>query len=603
MSIFVDNLTLRASGMSEKLKVLMTTEGTYPFHHGGVSTWCDVLIKKLKNEIDFIVYSVIMNPFVTQKFSLPEGAELIKVPLWGTEEPFEHLDVPFSKVYAARKRTDDRVIKERFVPLFLELMKEIVHYEKHPEKMGQTLFKLYQYFQEFEYKKSFKSEITWNAYKDFIVEYTTNKENHMQSPGSYSIIHSLGWIYRFMIILNTEIPKVHVAHSSAAAFCGIPCILAKFQYGARYILTEHGVYLREQYLSLSQRGYSSFLNTFLIRMIHSIVNLNYFYADQVSPVCNYNTRWEQRFGVSKEKIETIYNGVDTNFIQSEPVLNSERCPTVVSVARIDPVKDIKSLIQTADIVRKEIPDVKFIVYGSVSVQEYYEECVQLKEELQLGDTFIFAGHTSDVPAAYQSGDVIVLSSISEAFPYSVVEAMMMGKAVVATDVGGIKEAIGNSGIVVPPRNPEQLASGVITLLKNHELRIGIQEEAKERALNFFTIKKFQDLYFKSYIKLAVKVDSTPIQSHKKQQVTTAAEPKQHNILIERGLALLEYGYYNEAIGQLTLALKDWKDLTTAPIILIKIAEAHKALGEFDKSLAALKKVELLIELIDKTKIA
>ena len=49
---------------NQKLRVMLTTEGTYPFHHGGVSTWCDVLIKRLKN-IDFVLYSVMMNPYVT----------------------------------------------------------------------------------------------------------------------------------------------------------------------------------------------------------------------------------------------------------------------------------------------------------------------------------------------------------------------------------------------------------------------------------------------------------------------------------------------------------------------------------------------------------
>ncbi|WP_379970522.1 DUF3492 domain-containing protein [Ectobacillus sp. sgz5001026] len=75
-------------------------------------------------------------------------------------------------------------------------------------------------------------------------------------------------------------PENSVSHASAA-FCGIPCVIAKL---------EHGVYLREQYLSLSKRNLPAFLNTFLIRFIHSITTLNFFYADQVSPVCHYNTK-------------------------------------------------------------------------------------------------------------------------------------------------------------------------------------------------------------------------------------------------------------------------------------------------------------------------
>jgi glycosyltransferase involved in cell wall biosynthesis len=93
-------------------------------------------------------------------------------------------------------------------------------------------------------------------------------------------------------------------------------------------------------------------------------------------------------------------------------------------------------------VKGKIPEVRFVVYGSVSVPEYFKVCQSLVRELSLEENFIFAGHVDDIPAAYRSGDVIVLTSITEAFPYSVVEAMMSGKAVVATDVGGIREALG-----------------------------------------------------------------------------------------------------------------------------------------------------------------
>lgn len=97
---------------------MLVTEGTYPFHHGGVSTWSDILINNLKDNMDFVVYSIIMNPYVTQKFDLGSKTELIKVPLWGTEEASEHLNVPFSKIYMAKKKTLDSVIEREFIPLF-----------------------------------------------------------------------------------------------------------------------------------------------------------------------------------------------------------------------------------------------------------------------------------------------------------------------------------------------------------------------------------------------------------------------------------------------------------------------------------------------------
>lgn len=580
--------------MNDKIKIMITTEGTYPFHNGGVSTWCDLLINNLEKDMDFVVYSIMMNPYVTQKFNLPKNAELIKVPLWGTEEPSEHLSTPFSEIYKASKRTTDEVIREKFLPLFIEMIEEILNHKKDHEKFGKTLYDLYKYFQVYEYKRSFKSEITWKKYKEIIFENSKRENSKIHYPGSYSLINSLSWIYRFMTILNTPIPFVDVTHSSAAAFCGIPCVLAKFLYGAPFILTEHGVYLREQYLSLSKRGYSSFLNTFLISMIHSVVNLNYHYADQVSPVCEYNTRWERKFGITRDKINVIYNGVDKSFLVNKGDESKRTNPTVVAVARIDPLKDIITLLNAAALVKKEIPNVKFVVYGSISVQEYYEECITVKKQLNLGDSFVFMGHTTDVSKAYHSGDIVVLSSISEAFPYSVVEAMMSGKAVVATDVGGIKEAIGDAGIVVRPRNPEKLAIAINKLLLNTKLRASLSEDAKNRALNLFTIKRFQQLYFKSYLKLVL--DSSSVKKDKSTIVKFSMKRKNQILFMERGLALLDNGFAKEAITQLRAVIAQDYGSVAVPYILTKIAEAYNQLENYDMCLNEIRRIKLILRL-------
>lgn len=578
--------------MHEKIKVMITTEGTYPFNNGGVSTWCDLLIKNLNKDIDYVVYSVMINPYVTQKFDLPENAKLIRVPLWGTEEPSEHLTTPFSRIYRAEKATSEEVIREKFLPLLASLVEEIISYKKDPERLGEVLIELYRYFKVYEYKKSFKSVIAWDTYKELILKQAYDENSSFHNPGSYALINSFSWIYRFMTILNTPVPEVDLAHSAAAAFCGIPCILAKLEQNTPYILTEHGVYLREQYLSLSNRGYSTFLKTFLIRMIHSIVNLNYYFADQISPVCNYNTRWEQKFGVNKDKINVIYNGVDKSLVSTFDHRAAKDCPTVVCVARIDPVKDIITLIKAASIVKKAIMDVKFLVYGSVTIQEYYNECIKLKEELQLGENFIFMGHTTDVAKAYNSGDLVVLSSISEGFPYSLIEAMMVGKPIVATDVGGVKEALDNSGVVVKPRNPGKMADAIINLLRDNNLRLTLSEEAKERALNYFTVRKFNELYLKNYFKLIV--GTSNVSENNPDPDELGETSRNQKLLVERGLALYEYGYYEEAIIHFKNAIKEDYESISVPVILSMIADAYNKLGNYEMSSEGLDKIKLLL---------
>ena len=83
--------------MSEPRKrrsVLLTTEGTYPYHKGGVSTWCHALTGQL-SEVDFTLFAVAMHPYLERAYELtPNVRNVITVPLWGTEDPAEYRVVP-----------------------------------------------------------------------------------------------------------------------------------------------------------------------------------------------------------------------------------------------------------------------------------------------------------------------------------------------------------------------------------------------------------------------------------------------------------------------------------------------------------------------------
>ncbi|MGB8956509.1 MAG: glycosyltransferase, partial [Tumebacillaceae bacterium] len=258
---------------------------------------------------------------------------------------------------------------------------------------------------------------------------------------------------------------------------------------------------------------------------------------------------------------------------------------------VDPLKDIITFLHAAALVRDRFPDVKFIVYGSVSVPDYYQQCLEVKEKLQLGDSFIFAGHTSNMNAAYHSGDIVALSSISEAFPYSAIEAMMTGKSVVATDVGGVKEAVGDTGLLVDPRNPEQFAEALLKLLNDQTLREDLGREARERALNFFTLDTVIDLHLKSYIKLAVHAkERAPV-------VRRVDRSQQQKLLIEKGYAFIACEMYKEAIEQFRLALKEQPNSPYTPVIMTEISKAYNQLGQYDLAFHELDKSSVYMSLL------
>jgi len=582
--------------MGERMSVLLATEGTYPFHQGGVSTWCDIIIKNLKS-IDFTVFSVLTDPYVTQKFKLEQNTTLIKVPLWGMEEPSENRNTLFSQIYLAKKRTTTQIVKTKFLPLFNDLVEQIIAEEKDVQYLAGVLLQLYELFQLYDYKELFKHELTWETYKATLIQKTsTQSSSTFSKPDLYSVIQSLGWIYRFFNIINIPIPQTTVTHSSAAAFCSLPCIISKLKYGTPFLLSEHGVYLREQYLSLSKRRYSSFLNSFLIRLIQTITQLNFTFADQVSPVCDYNIRWESRISPHPKRITTIYNGVDhAPFLALEPLTGPHR-PTVVTVARIDPIKDMFTLMRAAARVKVEIPDVQFLIYGSITVPEYHTKCLELRKELQLEKTVQFVGHIADVAKAYEKGDIVAQSSISEAFPYSIIEAMFSGKPVVTTDVGGIPEAVGDTGVLVTPGNDQELAEGIIGLLTNDARRLELGIRARERALNFFSLDRSLEQYYKSYLKLAVlSLDNTA--NEQEERVVLHLQSAQTNpgkvetftlspgdldvqwSWTERALALLDMDAVDEAREALEQAIISDPRSLAAPFILAHLSQIEKRLTE------------------------
>jgi len=92
----------------------------------------------------------------------------------------------------------------------------------------------------------------------------------------------------------------------------------------------------------------------------------------------------------------------------------------------------------------------------------------------------------------------VLTSISEGLPYTVLEAMATGRPVVATDVGGVGEAIGDAGLLVPPRNPSAVADACVHLLTDADERRALGKAARSRVVNLFTAKASFDTYRRLY---------------------------------------------------------------------------------------------------------
>jgi len=435
------------------ISVLLTTEGTYPFYAGGVSTWCHRLTHGLP-DVDFTLLAVVTNPYPQIRHDLaPNVQGVIKVPQWGLLQPAEYSHhQPASMVLRNLWDTTPSAVAARFKPMFERFLALVLSSQSDMEELGQVLLGLQSYFQRYDYQRSMNSIEAWNVLQHAVRATWECRPPATENPTLAEVKQAYRLLYHLLMVLHFPIPRADITHSSAASFCGIPCVLAKLTQGTPYLLTEHGVYLREQYLNLRRQVKSYFVRWFLYRLVENVVALNYHFADQVSPVCAYNSRWEKHLGVTEERIKVIFNGADPDkFRRCEPRCEPEHNgrALISSVGLIYPLKGQLDLIDAAAILRPSFQDLEVRFYGAPSDPAYFENCRRKVSELNLENNVTFAGSTKEPWKVYSSADIMAFPSISEGFPYVVLEAMLCGAAIVATDVGGVGEALGNCGLLVP----------------------------------------------------------------------------------------------------------------------------------------------------------
>lgn len=482
----------------DRLCVLLATEGTYPFHKGGVSTWCHVLTQQLP-EVDFKILAVVANPYLSQCYPLsPNVREVVKVPLWGTIDPIEFSwRTPFSKALKSKFATNNRIVRSNFGLLFYAFLRAILYDNTDIERMGHLLVQLHQYFLRYDYHQSMSSPTAWSAFCQAMLG-NWQQQYSVEQVSLVDLAEIMRLLYRFLIPIHVPVPSVDLTHSSSASFCGLSCVIAKIQKGIPYLLTEHGVNIREQYLNLARSIESGFARQFLYRLMGAVVKLNFHFADVVSPVCEFNARWERWWGVPPEKIKVIYNGADPEKFHPTPAIEKDH-PVVMNMGLIFPLKGQLDLIEAAATVRDKIPNVEFRFYGRPSDEQYFAECEKRVKQHKLEPNINFAGFTSEPWRAYSEADVVAMSSISEGFPFAVIEAMLSGATIVSTDVGGVHEAIGDTGLMVRAGCPSEMAEAILKLLLlPPEGRAEYGQRALNRALKLFTQRTFLDEHLKLY---------------------------------------------------------------------------------------------------------
>jgi glycosyltransferase involved in cell wall biosynthesis len=453
--------------------------------------------------VEFTLYAITGHPEVMLKFEPPPNArQVVHVPLFGMQDPVEYLlrDVPTRELRARRDATDDAAIAETFLPLFEQLLNGLEVTGPEIRDYGVVVYELWRWFEAHNWRCTWKSPLVYDAF----LRHASARAVPGEPPTVGDINVALHWLSSFLLPLAVRVPKTDLVHTTIAGFAALPGIVAKHRDGTPFLVTEHGVFVRERYISISGAEFTPYAKRFLMALSSFVARLVYAHADLVSPVVEFNRRWEILYGVEPGRIRTIYNGVDPGlFVPKPKPAETAGGPVAVAAARIFPLKDIETMIRSAAVARDLLPEIRYLVYGSLDADvPYVEKCRTLIADLGLEQTFEFRGFHSKPAELYTEGDICVLSSISEAFPYTVLESMACARPVVGTDVGGVKEALEGFGRVVPPRDPEAFGRAVVELLADDEFRRELGRRCREQVLAKYRTSNSVNAYRDAYAELS-----------------------------------------------------------------------------------------------------
>lgn len=213
--------------------------------------------------------------------------------------------------------------------------------------------------------------------------------------------------------------------------------------------------------------------------------------------------------LSSKPVCTIQAPVDTFIFNPEKVepdrkIISYQGIKIGIVANINPAKGIEYFIEMCRILNKKYDNLIFFIVGAeLKTQERYTKKICSMIHKYGLSNLVFYGRIENVPAVLKALDIFVCSSVTEASPMSVWEAMAMEKAIVSTDVGDVSQYIkdGENGFVVPVRNSKLLAEKVAYFIENPKLRVSFGKKARKVACENLDIEICVRKHYEFYKKI------------------------------------------------------------------------------------------------------
>jgi sugar transferase (PEP-CTERM/EpsH1 system associated) len=317
--------------------------------------------------------------------------------------------------------------------------------------------------------------------------------------------NDLGFVFRLYRLLRRERPHVLHTHGWATLCEGL--VAARL---ARVPIVVHG-----EHGTLDTRPRNLLLQRIVWGRVDQVLSVSTRLADKMA----------RTVGFPLEKIHTIRNGVDldrfTPALRTGARAELEARPgaiRIVIVGRLLPVKDHRTFLGSVRLLRDGGVDVAAFIVGDGPLAQDLRSQVAA---LGLESAVTFLGNRVDVQRVLAGCDIAVSSSTSEGLSNTVLEAMATGIPVVATDVGGTGELVvhGETGLLVPPGSPADLAGALATLAQDAARRSALGAAGRLRAEAEFSSPGMVEKYEELYLSLAARRQLVPVHPRARVSVT------------------------------------------------------------------------------------
>lgn len=272
----------------------MINEGTYPYVHGGVSVWCDRLIRELP-DIEFAIYGITPSTGARPVWDLPPNVVDV--------HPIE-----LSRVHALSFERYLPGPRRRFLESF-DAFLEAVLSDQHErsDTFVDALKGMYLAGREIPIDICVRSEPAYDLVRTrWNQRLVGDRLDQMGKPSLNDVLDVTSSLSRFLTPLEV-VPVGDIAHTTANGLSSLAAFAAKWENGTPILLTEHGVYLRERFIEAHNSKAQDRVKAFFLMFFRALNDATIDMAEMIAPVSDYNARWELEMGASSDQIVTINN--------------------------------------------------------------------------------------------------------------------------------------------------------------------------------------------------------------------------------------------------------------------------------------------------------